>query len=161
MAVKEEIVALKNQIKQLKELCNRLEQENSILKQNATPETLKLIESRANLNASTSSMSVQSNGGSAPSTASITATTLANPLVNMDSNSQLSNNNDNQPVAVNPNNNNNNSNNNEIAQDSMISSFTEQVTNNTYNNILSNMSQSSGTALADPMHKKDSSTNEK
>lgn len=45
-AVKEEIVALKNQIKQLKETCTRLEQENTILKQYATPETLKLLENR-------------------------------------------------------------------------------------------------------------------
>lgn len=54
-AVKEEIVALKNQIKQLKEACTRLEQENSILKQYATQETLMLLESRLQ-NSSTSSL---------------------------------------------------------------------------------------------------------
>jgi hypothetical protein len=45
-AVREEIAALKNQIRQLTEMRTRLEQENLFLKQNATPETLKLLESR-------------------------------------------------------------------------------------------------------------------
>ena len=48
LAVKEEIVALKNQIKQLNEVCTRLEQENQILKQHAMPETLLLIDNRGN-----------------------------------------------------------------------------------------------------------------
>ena len=47
-AVKEEIVALKNQIKQLNEICSRLEQENQLLKHSVSPETLKLIENRMN-----------------------------------------------------------------------------------------------------------------
>ena len=42
----QEIVLLKSQIKQLTEKCSRLEQENQILKKNALPETLALIENR-------------------------------------------------------------------------------------------------------------------
>lgn len=45
-AVNQEIVLLKSQIKQLTEKCSRLEQENQILKKNALPETLALIENR-------------------------------------------------------------------------------------------------------------------
>ena len=59
-AVNEEIVTLKNQIKQLKETCTRLEQENILLKQYATPDTLKLIEAqRIQTNSSLTSLPPQ------------------------------------------------------------------------------------------------------
>jgi hypothetical protein len=48
-AVNQEIVLLKSQIKQLTEKCARLEQENSILKKHALPETLSLIENRGSV----------------------------------------------------------------------------------------------------------------
>ena len=53
-AVNQEIVFLKNQIKQLTEKCNRLEQENQILKKNALPETIALIENRGATSSSSS-----------------------------------------------------------------------------------------------------------
>lgn len=48
-AVNQEIVLLKSQIKQLTEKCTRLEQENSILRKHALPETLTLLDSRGSV----------------------------------------------------------------------------------------------------------------
>lgn len=48
-AVNQEIVVLKSQIKQLTEKCTRLEQENSILRKHALPETLSLVENRGSI----------------------------------------------------------------------------------------------------------------
>ena len=48
-AVNQEIVVLKSQIKQLTEKCTRLEQENSILRKHALPETLSLVENRGSV----------------------------------------------------------------------------------------------------------------
>lgn len=78
-AVNEEIVTLKNQIKQLKETCTRLEQENILLKQYATPDTLKLIEAqRIQTNSSLTSLPpqvIQAANLNAPS-----ATSSLNPV---------------------------------------------------------------------------------
>lgn len=128
-AVKEEIVALKNQIKQLKEVCTRLEQENSTLKQHATPETLKLIENRTQVpQAQTTSSNIpphptlQSNPPNPVtfelnSYSEITPATNTNPLASSSSQQQVDA----------------RTNGGEVAHDSMISSFTEKViTNNGY-----------------------------
>ena len=129
LAVKEEIVALKNQIKQLNEVCTRLEQENQILKQHATPETLLLIENRGNptvavpnnnnnnnntnsINTSNSSnINNQSNDTNSVNNSSTNVSLAStNPLVNsVDTRNMM-------PPPVN--------------QESMISSFTEHVLTN-------------------------------
>jgi len=74
-AVKEEIVALKNKIKTLNELCARLEQENQILKQHATPDTLKLLENRGLITPSPSNYIQQSTVPTIAASASTSATT--------------------------------------------------------------------------------------
>ena len=151
LAVKEEIVALKNQIKQLNELCTRLEQENQILRQHATPETLKTIENRgvtsnqgfANAVASHSSISNISTNSLSSSTQQPTdSSNIASPLIN----------NTNSVTNTTANITNNNSNiieprNNTLpvvdhSQDNMISSFTEHVIINN-GEILSNLQSSS------------------
>lgn len=48
----QEILSLKNQIEKLTEKCNRLEQENQILRKHASPETLSLIENRSSVSGS-------------------------------------------------------------------------------------------------------------
>lgn len=112
-AVNEEIVTLKNQIKQLKETCTRLEQENNILKQYATPDTLKLIETqRIQTNSSLTSLPqvIQANLN-APSATSLNPVTfeLGYPNPESTSSSEMMN-----PVAQ------------LVTTDHMTASFTEQ-----------------------------------
>ena len=151
LAVKEEIVTLKNQIKQLNEVCTRLEHENQILKQNATSETLLLLESRGNMNI-TNSISNSNNNNSN----SINGNQSNGDSAIVNSNN---NNNINAPIAgtiqlvnsadarnILP-----------VNQESMISSFTEHdltnngdtltnVSNNNNNNI--NINKNLGTQIA-------------
>jgi hypothetical protein len=109
-AVNEEIVALKKQIKLLTEKCNRLEQENTILKKHALPETLSLI-GAANTSSTTTS-SVNHSISMTNSTQSLTAangnklSSIPNPI------------NDAHLLSI------------ELSsQDTMISSFNEAVSN--------------------------------
>ncbi len=78
-AVKEEIVALKNKIKTLNELCARLEQENQILKQHATPDTLKLLESRGLITPSAANYVQQP---TVPSVAATATTSTSTSILN-------------------------------------------------------------------------------
>ena len=122
-------MALKNQIKQLNEICSRLEQENQLLKQHATPETLALL--------GNSSASLAVGHSSVPTT---TATTN---VVNVPNNNTLSSNQTGQINSVDtiPLNQHNTNNLLPVNQDSMISSFTEHVLTNT-GEMLTNIAQS-------------------
>ncbi len=131
LAVKEEIVALKNQIKQLNEVCTRLEQENQILKQHATPETLLLIENRNNTNSAMSSNNNNNNLGTINASNPSNINNQSNESNGVNSNGttvSLAGSNQNQAVnsvdsrnIIPP----------PVNQDSMISSFTEHfLTNN-------------------------------
>lgn len=78
-------MALKNQIKQLKETCTRLEQENTILKQYATPETLKILENRVqpqsnNPGSNLPSQQVIQTNLNAQSATNLTTTQTTNPV---------------------------------------------------------------------------------
>lgn len=84
-AVKEEIVALKNKIKTLNELCARLEQENQILKQHATPDTLKLLDNRGLITTSPSNYLQQ------PTVPSVAATATTSASTNIINNTQEAN----------------------------------------------------------------------
>lgn len=87
-AVKEEIVALKNKIKTLNELCARLEQENQILKQHATPDTLKLLENRGLIAPSPSNYVQQP---TVPSVAATATTSASTTILNSAQDANLSN----------------------------------------------------------------------
>jgi hypothetical protein len=157
LAVKEEIVALKNQIKQLNEVCTRLEQENQILKQHATPETLLLIENRGNptvavpnnnsnnanpINTTNpSNINNQSNDSNVVNSSNTNAALAnTNQLVNsVDTRNII------QPPPVN--------------QDSMISSFTEHVLTNN-GDILTNISSSNSNNNNNPTNLIAQNTNE-
>jgi hypothetical protein len=143
LAVKEEIVALKNQIKQLDEVCTRLEMENQIFRQHATPETLLLIENVNRAPNSTSSNINNNNNNNSNINNTISNTTTANTSNSNCSNMSNASNNQsgsgdsavissggNSTMNVQLNNNNNNNNSLPVNQDSMISSFTEHVLNN-------------------------------
>ena len=85
------MLALKNQIKQLNELCSKLELENQLLKQNVSPETLKAIESRLAANANTAptaSSSLPSVDNNATTTSSLPHETLVDPVANLDHHQQ-------------------------------------------------------------------------
>ena len=145
LAVKEEIVALKNQIKQLNEVCTRLEQENQILKQNATPETLLLIENRGNPNIASSMFNANSNiinssQNNDQAMVNTTSVNLANTSNNGNSNTvplvntnQLANSVSIESRNIVP-----------VNQDTMISSFTEHVLTNN-GEILTNISNNNQT----------------
>ena len=63
-AVNQEIVFLKNQIKKLNEKCNRLEQDNQVLKKHALPETIALLENSRGGGVISSNQSASNSSGS-------------------------------------------------------------------------------------------------
>ena len=138
-AVNQEIVFLKNQIKQLTEKCNRLEQENQILKKNALPETIAALIENRGATSSTSSIGHMLNTN--PSNQSMLSSSLASQQQPAKSqtvvNNNITTNADLMSSSIYDNDSSRKTNHhqqlsNEPSQESMVNSFIEHNTNENF-----------------------------